>query len=193
VVIVTGQFRAGERHRSGPSLRKVKRFPRGVPHAALPFSFAHFGKLMQPRSLAPFPFLRRTTSTLGVVLSLLLLFSLAAPAFAAPQQQTSGMVHAAGERTPEPVLALILGLIVPGAGHLYAGDTQEGLLIFALGLLSCTLLMSVLLCVPVLECLLLSLILHNCILTWSAWGAYRISMERRHPPAYPLSAEVAAP
>ena len=130
----------------------------------------------------------RVPSRLGLLLSIvLLLMPLQAGAYQTTSKSTQSVTMQA--ESPDPILALVLGLAVPGIGHFYVGETGEGIALLILTALNClgTFMFCLLLPPLVFDLFLLGFILHFCLVSWSTWGAYRIAMEERYPPGYPLS------
>lgn len=110
---------------------------------------------------------RRLISSVALVLGL----AVAVQAVNVPVAKAA-VQQVADDEAPSPVIALILGLLIPGAGHIYAGESGTGWLIIGLCVANWLLIGICLSFVTFGLGALLAWVIHIGLLIWGAWGGY---------------------
>ena len=119
-------------------------------------------------------FFRRFAAVFALVIGVFFAINtIAAPVVQAAQAKVSQVADKAADKDegPSPVIALILGILWPGVGHIYAGETGTGILIIILCVVSwiiASIIATLTFGIGGICCFLVWVI----FAIWGGWGAY---------------------
>ncbi len=124
---------------------------------------------------------RRFAATFAIVVGVLFAVQTVALPVAQAELNKASVVNVQSDDAPSPVIAIILAIILPGAGHLYVGKAGTGILILALCVVNWCLIYWVLAVLTIWAggvggCV--APIFHLILVIWDAWGSYNIAKKK---------------